>query len=58
MVSSKEEIIAYSIPIDELEARLDELPQTYEIIAYCPYFFCMKSLLQVLYQVVGTVELP
>jgi rhodanese-related sulfurtransferase len=32
---------ARSIPIDELEARLDELPRDQEIIAYCRGPYCV-----------------
>ena len=32
---------ARSIPIDELEARLDELPRDQEIIAYCRGAYCV-----------------
>jgi rhodanese-related sulfurtransferase len=32
---------AHSIPIDELEARLEELPRDQEIIAYCRGPYCV-----------------
>jgi len=34
---------AYSIPIDELAARLRELPETQEIVAYCRGPYCVFS---------------
>jgi rhodanese-related sulfurtransferase/biotin operon repressor len=34
---------AYSIPIDELAARLGELPETQEIVAYCRGPYCVFS---------------
>ncbi len=34
---------ARSIPIDELESRLDELPQEQEIIAYCRGPYCVLA---------------
>jgi rhodanese-related sulfurtransferase len=34
---------AVSIPIDELPARLDELPPEVEIVAYCRGAYCVFS---------------
>jgi rhodanese-related sulfurtransferase len=31
---------AMSIPLDELEARIDELPENVEVVAYCRGRFC------------------